>query len=248
MTMTTPERYGDSVLSSKWHGERERLVAMAEVADPTTTRILRDLGLRRDWRCLEIGAGAGTVATWLAAQATDGSVLATDIDTRWLAPATAPNLISSTPGSAPTPSGRARSPLRCGDTDSAGSRPRCTSRQPGRGTPRPNAGHTPWHSCVPESPNTFPGPFRRSMKRYACSSFRTSSTSPSPPQSAGGPRFEAEQLDADARAAGERVRHKSRCRLGGGLHILPACSVRRGLATLTASCGSTDSCFPKTRS
>ena len=30
--MTVPERYGESVLSPDWHAERERLVAMAEVA------------------------------------------------------------------------------------------------------------------------------------------------------------------------------------------------------------------------
>ncbi|MEV6924612.1 methyltransferase domain-containing protein [Dactylosporangium sp. NPDC051485] len=92
IAMTVPERYGESALSPDWHGERERLMAMAEVADHTTTRTLRELGLRPDWHCLEVGAGAGTVATWLAGQVTGGSVLATDIDTRWLEPLTAPNL------------------------------------------------------------------------------------------------------------------------------------------------------------
>jgi SAM-dependent methyltransferase len=58
---------------------------MAEVADPTTRRVLRERGLRAGWRCLEVGAGLGTVAAWLAAQGAD--VLATDVDTRWLAPA-----------------------------------------------------------------------------------------------------------------------------------------------------------------
>ena len=39
--MTAPERYGESVLSPDWHGERDRLLAMAEVADPTTVRVER---------------------------------------------------------------------------------------------------------------------------------------------------------------------------------------------------------------
>ncbi|WP_426512941.1 class I SAM-dependent methyltransferase [Dactylosporangium sp. McL0621] len=90
--MTAPERYGESVLSPEWHGERERLVAMAEVADATTLRILQDLGLGPDWDCLEVGAGAGTVAAWLAGRVPDGSVLATDIDTRWLQAIGAPTL------------------------------------------------------------------------------------------------------------------------------------------------------------
>ncbi|MEU7871815.1 methyltransferase domain-containing protein [Dactylosporangium sp. NPDC049140] len=90
--MTAPERYGESVLSPEWDGERERLVAMAEVADATTLRILRDIGLGPDWDCLEVGAGAGTVAAWLAGQVPDGSVLATDIDTRWLPAIGAPTL------------------------------------------------------------------------------------------------------------------------------------------------------------
>lgn len=90
--MTARERYGESVLSYEWHGERERLAAMAEVADATTRRILRDLEPRPDWDCLEVGAGAGTVAAWLAGQVPDGSVLATDVDTRWLHAIDAPNL------------------------------------------------------------------------------------------------------------------------------------------------------------
>ena len=83
-TMTAPERYGETVLSPDWHGEHDRLLAMAEVADRTTVRVLQDLGVAPDWHCLEVGAGAGTIATWLANRVPEGSVLATDIDTRWL--------------------------------------------------------------------------------------------------------------------------------------------------------------------
>jgi SAM-dependent methyltransferase len=90
--VTVPERYGESVLSYDWGGERGRLLAMAEVADRTTIRVLQELGLHPSWQCLEIGAGAGTVAVWLAGQLIEGDVLATDIDTRWLETGTPPNM------------------------------------------------------------------------------------------------------------------------------------------------------------
>jgi predicted O-methyltransferase YrrM len=90
--VTVSERYGESVLSYSWSEERDRLLAMAEVADRTTFRILQDLGINPHWNCLEIGAGAGTVATWLAGQVVDGEVLATDIDTRWLEADTTSNM------------------------------------------------------------------------------------------------------------------------------------------------------------
>jgi len=91
-TMSAPERYGESVLSPDWHSERDRLLAMAEVADRTTVRVLQDLGVDPTWRCLEVGAGAGTIAAWLAEKVPHGDVLATDIDTRWLRDLDAPTL------------------------------------------------------------------------------------------------------------------------------------------------------------
>jgi SAM-dependent methyltransferase len=82
--MAVTERYGETVLSPEWGNESARLTAIAEVADGTTRGVLRELGLRPDADCLEVGAGLGTVATWLAGQVPQGSVLATDVDTRWL--------------------------------------------------------------------------------------------------------------------------------------------------------------------
>ncbi|MET9535581.1 methyltransferase domain-containing protein [Streptomyces sp. NPDC006649] len=52
--------------------------------DPASTAILEGLPVGRDWRCLELGAGAGSVAHWLADRADRGSVLAVDIDTQHL--------------------------------------------------------------------------------------------------------------------------------------------------------------------
>lgn len=63
--------------------------------DPGTRGIIEGLPLERSWRCLEIGAGGGSVSGWLAGQADLGTVLAVDIDTAHLDtvhPDPAPNL------------------------------------------------------------------------------------------------------------------------------------------------------------
>jgi 2-polyprenyl-3-methyl-5-hydroxy-6-metoxy-1,4-benzoquinol methylase len=48
--------------------ERERLELVEEEQDPATTALLTRLGLHSSWRCLEVGAGAGSIARWLAAR------------------------------------------------------------------------------------------------------------------------------------------------------------------------------------
>jgi SAM-dependent methyltransferase len=90
--VSTDKRYGDEVLSPAWSVERERLASMAAVCDPTTTRVLDELGIEPGWHCLEVGGGAGSVAAWLAQRVPDGQVVATDIDTRFLDDLTEPNL------------------------------------------------------------------------------------------------------------------------------------------------------------
>jgi ubiquinone/menaquinone biosynthesis C-methylase UbiE len=63
------------------------------VFDHATTRRLADLGVGAGWRCLEVGCGAGGVALWLAGRVgATGRVLATDLDTRFLAGHAQPNL------------------------------------------------------------------------------------------------------------------------------------------------------------
>jgi SAM-dependent methyltransferase len=68
-----------------WQGERDRM-ALAEIfLDPVTVRHLESIGVSEGWRCLEVGAGAGSVARWLCRRvAASGRVLATDIDTRFV--------------------------------------------------------------------------------------------------------------------------------------------------------------------
>jgi SAM-dependent methyltransferase len=69
-----------------WEKERDRLRVLEAVFDQATTRRLADLGVGPGWRCLEVGCGAGGVALWLASRVgATGRVLATDLDTRFVA-------------------------------------------------------------------------------------------------------------------------------------------------------------------
>jgi SAM-dependent methyltransferase len=62
--------------------QAERLRLLESVLDPGTIRQLEACGVAAGWRCLEVGAGAGSIAAWLAGRVGPaGSVLATDLDT-----------------------------------------------------------------------------------------------------------------------------------------------------------------------
>jgi ubiquinone/menaquinone biosynthesis C-methylase UbiE len=70
-----------------------RFSALSELYDESTIRHLSKIGVDHGWRCWEIGAGQGSIARWLCHQVgAIGSVLATDIDTRFLDPSIHPNL------------------------------------------------------------------------------------------------------------------------------------------------------------
>jgi SAM-dependent methyltransferase len=86
------DAYSTGVLSHDVPTEHHRLRLMEKMADPGTIRVLEGLGIRPSWRCLELAAGAGSIARWLAARCPDGHVVAADIDTRYLDPSWAPNL------------------------------------------------------------------------------------------------------------------------------------------------------------
>jgi SAM-dependent methyltransferase len=76
-----------------WQHERERLAALERGGDPFTVFCLTSIGVGKGWRCLEIGAGGGSIARWLCDRVgSDGSVVATDLETGFLAEITAPNL------------------------------------------------------------------------------------------------------------------------------------------------------------
>jgi SAM-dependent methyltransferase len=73
--------------------EDARLRLIEEGSDDGTIRCLARLGVAPGWRCLEVGAGAGSIAAWLGEQVgAKGYVLATDIDTRHLQWIDAPNV------------------------------------------------------------------------------------------------------------------------------------------------------------
>jgi hypothetical protein len=72
---------------------RARFEALPRIYDPGTFRHLAALGVGEGWRCLEVGAGGGSVARWLADRVGPvGHVLATDIDTRFLDALAGPTL------------------------------------------------------------------------------------------------------------------------------------------------------------
>ncbi|MEV5379815.1 methyltransferase domain-containing protein [Streptomyces nondiastaticus] len=56
-----------------------------QIYDPQTTAIIEKLPIQRDWRCLDVGCGAGSMAAWLAGRADRGTVLAVDTDTEQFA-------------------------------------------------------------------------------------------------------------------------------------------------------------------
>lgn len=65
--------------------ELERLQAIESIFDPTTQRRMLLGGLKEGARCLEVGAGAGSIMRWLADQVgRSGHVTAVDINTRFL--------------------------------------------------------------------------------------------------------------------------------------------------------------------
>jgi SAM-dependent methyltransferase len=73
--------------------EERRLTLLESLSDPGTIQRLSKLGVGPGWRCLEVGAGHGSIAKWLCEKVGNtGSVVATDIDTRFLDGIPADNL------------------------------------------------------------------------------------------------------------------------------------------------------------
>jgi SAM-dependent methyltransferase len=73
----------DYILDRSWEPERRRLEVQERKLDPITFDHLGRIGVQSGWRCLELGAGAGSVVRWLAAHLGDsGKVVAIDLDTK----------------------------------------------------------------------------------------------------------------------------------------------------------------------
>ena len=74
-------------------GERRRLELLERARDPGSVRRLERTGVGAGWRCLEIGAGRGSIARWLARRSgPDGSVLAIDLEPELLSDIDEPNI------------------------------------------------------------------------------------------------------------------------------------------------------------
>jgi SAM-dependent methyltransferase len=65
--------------------ELDRLRAIEAVFDPASQRRIRSTGFTHGWRCLEVGAGAGSVASWMASvSGLSGYTTVMDINARFL--------------------------------------------------------------------------------------------------------------------------------------------------------------------
>lgn len=75
----------DYVYDQGFAQERTRLAGMESLWDPGTQALLDELGIGRaakGWRCLEVGAGGGSLVQWMASRG--ATVVAVDIDTRFV--------------------------------------------------------------------------------------------------------------------------------------------------------------------
>ncbi len=62
--------------------ERARLAGIEALWDPGGQSLLDELGLGVGWRCLEVGAGGGSLLEWMNERG--ATVTAVDIDTRFI--------------------------------------------------------------------------------------------------------------------------------------------------------------------
>ncbi len=85
-------RYGEAVFRPELAGEDDRIDLGALAYDDFTLARLRALGAGPGWRCLDVGAGTGTVARLLLDRAGVSEVLAVDRDTAFLRAHPAPGL------------------------------------------------------------------------------------------------------------------------------------------------------------
>jgi SAM-dependent methyltransferase len=72
----------DYVLDQGFGEERARLSGMEALWDPGSQALLDEIGIGAGWKCLEVGAGGGSMVEWMAARG--AHVTAVDIDTRFI--------------------------------------------------------------------------------------------------------------------------------------------------------------------
>ena len=70
---------------TQFQSELERLQALEKVSDPVSQRQILATGLTAGWKCLEVGAGAGSIMRWMSEKVgPSGKVTAIDVDTRFV--------------------------------------------------------------------------------------------------------------------------------------------------------------------
>jgi 2-polyprenyl-3-methyl-5-hydroxy-6-metoxy-1,4-benzoquinol methylase len=83
----------DYVLPHSLSGEHARLILMAELLDPFHRQQILALGIKPGWRCLEVGAGIGSISRWLAeCVGPAGHVVVSDIDLTYIRDLKLPNV------------------------------------------------------------------------------------------------------------------------------------------------------------
>ncbi len=81
------------VYDQTFAAERERLAGIERLWDLGTRAIMERLGVAPGWRCLEVGAGGGSMVEWMAKRVgPEGWVLATDVYTKFLEAIELPNV------------------------------------------------------------------------------------------------------------------------------------------------------------
>ncbi|WP_394849104.1 methyltransferase domain-containing protein [Pendulispora brunnea] len=86
------DRYATGFLSKDIPTELTRLRTLETWSDPVSKAMILQRGIRPNWSCLEMGAGAGSMSYWLAEQCPEGRIVAADNDPRYLEDGRAPNL------------------------------------------------------------------------------------------------------------------------------------------------------------
>src|SRR5215831_4078724 len=75
--------HAEYVFDHNWKKERARLANIERMLDPFTIHRLESFGVGACWRCLEVGAGGGSIAEWLCGKVgPHGRVVATDLQTK----------------------------------------------------------------------------------------------------------------------------------------------------------------------
>jgi len=80
-------------LDNTWEKAHQRLTLLESIYDPGTIARLTALGVEAGWRCLEVGAGAGSITRWLCDRVgPEGRVTAVDLEPVFLERDPRPNL------------------------------------------------------------------------------------------------------------------------------------------------------------